>query len=165
MHIDKLASLATEDLRSLLDRVLHATQGRYQTVNDLVREVRYLYFDQPFFEQARKTVYDEMQVHLAYLAEHPGAADRSERMSALVDCPQPLQTLLTSRYLQSDEETRKLMLEAITRRYYRIRRLEDFECVTVDGQNFAKATYTFEGVSASSRCSLSTSTSALHSQL
>jgi acetyl/propionyl-CoA carboxylase alpha subunit/acetyl-CoA carboxylase carboxyltransferase component len=146
LHIDKLASLANEDLRALLDRLLLATQGRYPTVNDLVREVRYRYFDQPFFEQARKTVYDEMQAHLAYLAEHPDAADRSERMSALVDCPQPIQTLLTSRYPQSDEETRKLMLEAITRRYYRIRRLEDFECVTVDGQNFAKATYNFEGV-------------------
>ena len=37
------------------------------------------------------------------------------------------------------------MLEALTRRYYRIRSLEDFESTTIDGRPFVKAAYDDEG--------------------
>jgi len=129
----------------LLDRLLLATQGRYPAVNDLARDIRFRYFDKPLFEQARNKVYEEMQAHLAYLAGHPAAVDRDERISIMVACPQPLQNLLASRFPGSDDEMRKSMLEVLTRRYYRIRGLEDFECTTVDQQTFAKAVYDYEG--------------------
>jgi hypothetical protein len=114
-------------------------------VNELAREVGFRYFDKPLFEQTRNTVYEEMRAHLTYLAEHPTAADRDERMSILVACPQPLQDLLTSRFPESDDEMRQLMLEVLIRRYYRTRWLEEFECTMVDGQTVAKAAYDYEG--------------------
>src|ERR1039458_7878141 len=48
-------------------------------------------------------------------------ADRRERVRTLIECPQPLVSLLASRFATADEGMRKLMLEALTWRYYRIR--------------------------------------------
>jgi acetyl/propionyl-CoA carboxylase alpha subunit/acetyl-CoA carboxylase carboxyltransferase component len=144
-HVDTCAQSATEEMRALLDRLLLSTYGRYTAANDLAREVRFRYFDKPMFEQARNKVYGEMQAHLAYLAKHPAATDRDERIGILVACPQPLQNLLTSLFPAADDEMRQLMLEVLTRRYYRIRRLENFACTTVDGRTFAEAAYEHEG--------------------
>ena len=60
--------------------------------------MRYRYFDQPLFEQARKQVYDQVEDHLAYLAANPDAADRHESVRALVECPQPLVSLFSGRF-------------------------------------------------------------------
>ncbi len=144
-HVDLLATTASQELRELLDRLLLATQGHYPTISDLAREVRFSYFDEPLFEQARSRIYKEMETHLTYLAEHPNASYRQERIDALVTCPQPLQALLTSRFPASDDIMRRLMLEVLTRRYYRIRLLQEVETTTIDGQAFATASYDFEG--------------------
>ena len=55
--------------------------GLFPAVSDLAREVRYRYFDQPLFEQARKQVYEQVEDHLAYLAADPDAG-RPPRESA-----------------------------------------------------------------------------------
>ena len=73
------------------------TNGNFVALSDLAREVRYRYFDQPVFERARKQVYEQVEGHLAYLAAHPDAADRHQRLRALVECPQPLVTRLSGR--------------------------------------------------------------------
>jgi hypothetical protein len=117
-HQNVNQQLAT--IMTILDRLLLATQGRYQAVNDLAREVRFRYFDEPRFQQAMNKVYEEMQAHLAYLSEHPLALDCDERIRQLVDCPQPLQNLLTSRFPRSNDQVCQIMLEVLTRRYYRI---------------------------------------------
>src|SRR2546422_925348 len=106
-----------------------------------------LNFHEPLFKQAMNRVYEEMQAHLAYLSEHPLAPDRDERIRHLVDCPQPLQNLLTSRFPESDDQMRQIMLEVLTRRYYRIRWLKNVECTTVDGQTIVKAAYDYNGAS------------------
>ena len=54
-----------------------------------------------------------MEEHLAYLAANPDAADRHERVRALVECPQPLASLLSGRFAAADPAMRKLMLEVI----------------------------------------------------
>ena len=74
-----------------------------------------------------------MEEHLAYLAANPDAADRHERIRALVECPQPLVSLFSGRFATADPALRKLMLEALTRRYYRIRTLTNFRSVA-DGR-------------------------------
>jgi hypothetical protein len=56
-------------------------------VSDLAREIRFGSFDEPLFERARNELYAEMQEQLTYLAEHPDAADREERVRILVACP------------------------------------------------------------------------------
>ena len=138
---------AEESFRTLLDRIISVTNGLFPAVSDLAREVRYRYFDQPLFERARKQVYDEVEDHLAYLAANPDAADRHERLRALVECPQPLVSLFSGRFATADPAMRKLMLEAITWRYYRIRTLTDLRSLMVDGRCYASAEYDHEGKS------------------
>lgn len=144
-YLNELAFSATGEMHLLLDRLLQATRGRYLAVYDLAREARFCYFDEPLFEQARNRVYEDVRMHLAHLAAHPDTPNRDEVMNFLVACPQPLQNLLTRRFPESDAWLGQFMLEALTRRYYRIRRLEDFERTTVDGQPFVKAAYNEEG--------------------
>ena len=144
-HFDKLAFLATEELRLVLDRLLQASRERYPAVYDLAREVRFRYFYEPLFERARDRVYEEVESHLSYLAAHPDAPNHDALMNSLVACPQPLQNLLTRRFPQSGAEMRLFMLEALTRRYYRIRPLESFESTTIDGCPLVKAAYDDDG--------------------
>ena len=59
-------------------------------------------------------------------------------MQALVDCPQPLARLLT-------QGTDDFLLEALTRRYYRIRALEGLERRVVDDVAFLLASYDHDG--------------------
>ena len=136
---------AEESFRTLLDRMVSMTNGLFPAVTDLAREVRYRYFDQPLFERARQQVYDQMEEHLAYLASNPDAADRYERVRALIECPQPLFNLISGRFATADQALRKLMLEALTRRYYRIRKLTNFRSVNAEGQCCTLAEYEHEG--------------------
>jgi len=140
-----LAPHAEGSLRTLLDRMIAMSNGQFPAVSDLAREVRYRHFDQPLFEQARKQVYDQVEQQLARMAANPEGADRHERVRELVDCPQPLVGLLSSRFASADLAMRKLMLEAITWRYYRIRVLENFHSFDVDGRSFVSAEYDHEG--------------------
>jgi acetyl/propionyl-CoA carboxylase alpha subunit/acetyl-CoA carboxylase carboxyltransferase component len=144
-RIQKLSPLAEESLRTLLDRMISTTHDIFPAVTDLAREVRYRYFDQPLFERARRQVYARMEEHLAYLAANPDAADRHERIRALVECPQPLVSVFSGRFAAADPALRKLMLEALTWRHYRIRTLTDFRSLAVDGQCYASAEYDHEG--------------------
>ncbi|HMD15233.1 MAG TPA: carboxyl transferase domain-containing protein [Terriglobales bacterium] len=140
-----LSPHAEEAFRTLLDRMASISNGLFPAVTDLAREVRYRYFDQQLFERARQQVYEQMEEHLAYLADHPHAADRHERVRALVECPQPLFSLISCRFATADQAMRKSMLEALTWRYYRIRTLTNFRSVTVDGQCCTLAEYDHEG--------------------
>src|ERR1017187_9589535 len=144
-RVDAFARYADDSFRLLLDRIIAITRGQFPSVSDLAREVRYRYFDQPLFERARQQVFEQMEEHLAYLAANPDAADRYERIRALVECPQPLFSLISGRFAKSDQAMRKLMLEALTWRYYRIRKLTNFRSVVVAGQCCASAEYDHEG--------------------
>ncbi|MGA9860508.1 MAG: carboxyl transferase domain-containing protein [Terriglobales bacterium] len=143
--VQSLAPQAEDSLRTLLDRMIVMSNGRFPAVSDLAREIRYRYFDQPLFEQARKQVYEQVEEQLAYMAAHPDAADRHERVRVLLECPQPLVASLSARFAAADPAMRRLMLEVITRRYYRIRMLENFRSLELDGQSFASAEYDHEG--------------------
>jgi acetyl-CoA carboxylase carboxyltransferase component/pyruvate/2-oxoglutarate dehydrogenase complex dihydrolipoamide acyltransferase (E2) component len=143
--VQKLSPQAEESFRTLLDRMASMTNGLFPALTDLAREVRYRYFDQPLFERARRQVYEQVEDHLAYMAANPDAADRHERVRALVECPQPLASLLSGRLATADPAMRKLILEAMTWRYYRIRNLMNFRSQAVGGQCYASAEYDHEG--------------------
>ncbi len=144
-RVQKLSPQEGESFRTLLDRMASLTNGLFPGLTDLAREVRYRYFDQPLFERARKQVYQQVEDHLAYMAANPDAADRRERVRALVECPQPLASLLSARLATADSAMRKLILEAMTWRYYRIRKLTSFRSLEVNGQCYASAEYDHEG--------------------
>jgi acetyl/propionyl-CoA carboxylase alpha subunit/acetyl-CoA carboxylase carboxyltransferase component len=144
-RVQTLTPQAEESLRTLLDRMIAMANGLFPAVSDLAREVRYRYFDQPWFEKARKQIYDQVEDHLAYMAANPEAADRHERVRALVECPQPLEGLLSGRFAAADPALRRLMLEALIWRFYRIRNLTNFRSLEVAGRCYASAEYDFEG--------------------
>ena len=143
--VKPLAPHEGESFRALLNRMISLTNGLFPAVTDVAREVRYRYFDQPLFEQSRNQVYEQVEEHLAWFAANPGAAERHERVRALVECPQPLARLLSSRFAAAEPALRELLLEAITWRYYRIRALEGFRAVALDGHCYASAEYDYEG--------------------
>jgi len=136
---------SSESFRTLLERMIAVTHELFPAVSDLASEVRYRCFDQPLFEQVRKRVYEQVEENLACLEENPEAPERHERVRALVECPQPLVRLLSSRFAAADRAMRDLMLEAITRRYYRIRTLEEVRAFTADGRSFVSAEYDHDG--------------------
>ncbi|HYB00800.1 MAG TPA: carboxyl transferase domain-containing protein [Ktedonobacteraceae bacterium] len=144
-HVDELATLATSEMHLELDRLLLAMQGRYSVVYDLVRQVRFRYFEEPHFEEVRNRVYEEMESHLSYLSAHPDSPNRGELINTLIACPQPLQHLLMRRFSESKAESDIFMLDVLTRRYYRTRFLEGFESTTIDGQPIVKAMYDDKG--------------------
>lgn len=143
--VEPLEGSAQSSFRHLLDRLIEISNGQFPAISDLAREVRYRYFDQPFFEEARQQVYDKVEEQLAYLSSQPEAADRHERIRELVDCPQPLVRLLCSRFSGASAHMRKLMLEAITWRYYRIRNLQNLRSFEHGGYCYAATEYEYEG--------------------
>ncbi|MFZ3262679.1 MAG: biotin carboxylase N-terminal domain-containing protein, partial [Terriglobales bacterium] len=142
---DVVAPKAPESLRVLFDRIVSMSNGLFPSVTNLAREVRYRYFDQPLFERARKQVYEQLEENLAYMAANPNAADRHERVRALVECPQPVVGLFSKRFASADVAMRKVMLEAILWRYYRIRTLEKVRSFDLDGHCYVSAEYDNEG--------------------
>ena len=144
-QVQHLPSSTDESMRKLLDRVVAMANGRFPSISDLARELRYRCFDQPAFEKARAELYDQMKEHLSCLDADPDASDRHARMRALVECPQPLVGLLSGRLGDSSRALQGLMLEALTSRYYRIRELTNFRTVDIDGRCCALAEYDYEG--------------------
>ncbi len=136
---------AEESLRTLLGRIVSITNGFFPAVTDVAREILYRYFDQPLFEQSRRCVYAELEKNLTYLAAHPDAPDRQEKLRALIECPQPVASLFSGRFAGAAQAMRQLMLEMLVRRYYRIRELTNFQSVAIDGHCYASAEYEYEG--------------------
>jgi acetyl-CoA carboxylase carboxyltransferase component len=77
---------------------------------------------------------------LAYLASHLQADDRQERIRVLVECPQPL-VRFAGQFANADLGIRRIMLEVITRRYYRIKTLFDLRSEDLNGQPCILAEY------------------------
>ncbi len=140
-QVEALVAKAEESFRTLLDRMISMTRGLFPAVSDLAREVRYRCFDQPLFEHARKQIYAQVEDHLAYLAANPQAVDRSERIHALVDCPQPLLSLFSGRFTSADPALRRIMLEVLTWRHYRTETLTNFHTLALDSQCCLSAEY------------------------
>ena len=142
---DFFAPSATQAMRSLLDRMIATSNGQFPAISDVARQVRYRYFDQSLFEKARQQVYDRVDEQLAALAANPEGPDRHERVRELVECPQPLVRVLSGRFRSSTVAMQKLMLEAIVRRYYRIRSLQNITSAESNGRCYVTTEYAHEG--------------------
>ena len=88
---------------------------------------------------SRRSLYAEMMEELEALEQAPLGASAERRVRTLVDCPQPLNNLLTSRFASVSVHQQRLMLEVMTRRYYRIRDLANVETFDHDGWAVATA--------------------------
>ena len=142
---DDLVGRVGDDLRDALDRLVLALGDGDPVITDLAREVRYRYFDQPVVAAARDAVYAEMSEHITALVADPDGPGRAELMTAIVDCHRPLAPLLTSSMSAAPAKARNALVEATARRYYRVRRLETFESIALDGHEAVVTQYELDG--------------------
>ena len=142
-HAGALPDALRDEFHETLDRLIVAAQLRYPVVGELARSVRFRVFDQPVIEEARERVLAAARQQLGYLAAHPDAPDRAERIEALVASPEPLTRLLAERI--GDREGDGPLLELLTRRYYKIRPLEDMRSSCLDGRQVVSAQYSLDG--------------------
>ncbi len=116
-----------DELRDVLNRLEAALARSEPGLAELSREVRWRCCDRPVIERAREGVYAEIDEHLAALAAGSERAEREQHMRVLVECPQPLAPLVFRRIADAGPTVRQALVEAMTRRYYRVRRLERVE--------------------------------------
>jgi acetyl/propionyl-CoA carboxylase alpha subunit/acetyl-CoA carboxylase carboxyltransferase component len=132
---------ADDGLRIVLDHMTSITRELFPAISDLAQELRYRCFDKPAFDRARSQIYAEAESHLDYLAAHPEAPDKYKMVRALVECPQPLATVLSGRFETASPEMRQLITEVLIARYYCVRKLSDFSTVPVEGYSCVSAEY------------------------
>ncbi|HWE09149.1 MAG TPA: carboxyl transferase domain-containing protein [Solirubrobacteraceae bacterium] len=136
-HLEHAADAAGgAELREVLDRLEATLAPSEPALAELAREVRWRCCDQPAIEIAREEVYAEINEHLAALAALAAgrdSVDRDTHVRALVDCPQPLEPLVFRLIGDASATVRQALLEAMTRRYYRMCRLEAIEHRVIDG--------------------------------
>ena len=144
-RVEASTSRTDEAFRKLLGRLIHVARGQFPAISDLAREVRYRCFEQPVFERARRQIYAQAEEHLAHLAANPSPVDLRQRVSALVECPQPLSGLFSGRYAAAPPALRELMLEIVTTRYYRGQTLSKFRRVPIEGHSCMTAEYDENG--------------------
>ena len=132
---------AGEPLRAVLDRLEGTLAQREPALAELARELRWRACDEPLVETAREETATAMEAHVTALAEASDADERDRHMTALVQCPQPLAPLL-SRLVGAAGP----LVEAMTRRYYRIRTLERVEQRLIEGVPFVLAEYEHRGI-------------------
>ena len=118
----------------MLDRLELATERRDPVIADQARQLRNRYFDQPLILQRQAEAYEELERHLSALMEDPDRADRAEQIDAVVTAPQLLAPQIIGRMTETGAREHPVLLEIMTRRWYRERELTDFwSGVTSDG--------------------------------
>ncbi|MBV9001005.1 MAG: hypothetical protein JO304_18225, partial [Solirubrobacterales bacterium] len=142
---DELVGHVGGEFRKVLDRLAVALDGRDPVVADLAREVRFRYFDEPVIADTRERVYAEMEGHVAAITSRPERPDAAKLISEIVQCPRPLAPRLTVAMGSASSAARRLLVEAMARRYYRTRSLGGFEQAQLDGYDVALAGYRFAG--------------------
>ena len=143
-HAPALLPTVGSGFMDVVVRLIETSEGQFPTLTDLARDVRYRYFEQPVFERDRQVVYAEMEAHLAHVMRDPGSPDREARIQALVDCPLPLGGLLSGRFDDAAPVLRHIMLEVLTRRFYRIRGLGQCDTREVGGRSLCLAQYQYD---------------------
>ena len=136
---------AAADFREVLDR-LEAVLGSCEpALAELAREVRWHTCERPLIERTREEVYARIDQHLDALASAPQDRERDLHVRALVECPQPLAPLVFRRVGDYGQGVRQALLEAMTRRYYRVRPLEEIHHDVLDGVPFLLTSFAHDG--------------------
>jgi len=147
-HLEHAEELAVgwpdERYRAVLDRLEVALAPRDPALAELARELRWQYFDRPLIRATQNEVYAEMRRHLSAMED--GSNEREPHVQALVGCQQPLAPLMGRLAADATPAARGALVEAMTRRYFRIRPLEPMRHAELGGVPFAIGAYEHEGV-------------------
>jgi pyruvate/2-oxoglutarate dehydrogenase complex dihydrolipoamide acyltransferase (E2) component len=138
----EVADVATahDALAEVLERLVAATQVRNPLISELARSVRYRYFEQPQSLAYRAKIIGAVREQLGYLAEHPDAPDRAERIEQVVVAQEPVIGLMSD-LLSSRSADLHPLLEVLTRRYYRTRELEQLRLFQHASREFVTAEF------------------------
>ena len=131
-----LADDARDGYRRMIDQLLTATQVRHPAIGDLARQVRYRCFDAPLLAAERARAQERVRAELDRLSPDPAA--RAAQIDAIVAAGEPILGLFAQRHHQ-------VMLEVMTRRYYRIRPLRNVQVSERSGRPLLTAEYEHEG--------------------
>ncbi len=116
-------------LREALDRLIDATRRHDPALASFVRNVRYAAFDEPLIDQSRAEISSSIRQIAIDVAT--GETVSPECFAELVACPLPLMPILNEGQLFRSTENPAPFLEALTRRYYRIRDLGEITSADV----------------------------------
>ncbi|MBK9476150.1 MAG: hypothetical protein IPL94_07855 [Tetrasphaera sp.] len=150
-HLEVFRGLSGPEERARLHRLVQATQGRQQGATDAARDVLFHVWDEPVLSRVVEETTAEMAEHLHALAGETEGARRGELIDRLVWSPHPLRSLLLRAWMAAETRSanptayREAILESYTRRFYRIRDLQDLRTIEVDGHPVLEARYTHEG--------------------
>jgi acetyl/propionyl-CoA carboxylase alpha subunit/acetyl-CoA carboxylase carboxyltransferase component len=122
--------------RHTIDQLVAATQLRHPGVGDLARQVRYRVFEAPLIDAERAAGQEQVRAELDRLSPDPAA--RAAQIDTMVASGQPILGIFAERH-------RAVMLEVMTRRYYRIRALENVRVTELSGRPLLTAEYAHEG--------------------
>ncbi|MGI8814949.1 MAG: biotin carboxylase N-terminal domain-containing protein [Pseudonocardia sp.] len=123
---------ARDQYRLVLDQLVTATQLRYPAIGDLARQVRYRCFDAPVIAEERARVRQQVREQLDQLSDEPVA--RAAQIDQIVASGEPILGVFA-------EHHHAAMLEVMTRRYYRIRPVENMQPLVHDGRPLLVAGY------------------------
>ncbi len=135
-HPGSLAEDGREEYRGVLDQLVAATQLRYPAVGDLARQVRYRCFDEPLIAAERAREQEQVRAELDQMPTDPQA--RAARIDDIVASSEPILGVFAPRH-------HAIMLEVMTRRYYRIRDLEHVQVAERSGRPLLTAGYSHGG--------------------
>jgi acetyl/propionyl-CoA carboxylase alpha subunit/acetyl-CoA carboxylase carboxyltransferase component len=124
-----------DDYRRTISQLVAATQLRHPGVGDLARQVRYRIFDAPLIAAERARAQEQVRAELDRLS--PDSGERAAQIDALVASGQPILGIFAERH-------HPVMLEVMTRRYYRIRPLENVRVTERSGRPLLTAEYTHD---------------------
>jgi acetyl/propionyl-CoA carboxylase alpha subunit/acetyl-CoA carboxylase carboxyltransferase component len=133
---ESLPDDASDDYRRVIDHLVSATQLRHPVVGDLARQIRYRCFDVPAIAAERARAQQQVRAELDNLSSDPEA--RAAQIDAIVASGEPILGVFTERH-------HAVMLEVMTRRYYRIRPLDNVQLTEHSGRPLLTAEYTHDG--------------------
>ncbi|CAN5418114.1 biotin carboxylase N-terminal domain-containing protein [soil metagenome] len=133
-----------EQIGEVIDRLVTSTQLRFPSLGDLTRSIRFQLFEQPLIEESREQAYAGIAERLEHLDANPDADDRAEHIDAMVDLTEPVVRLLGAR-LAEDCSGAEPLLEVLTRRYYKVRTLEDVRSYVHDDRQFVTGRFDLSG--------------------
>ena len=135
-HPQSLPADARDGYRRMMDQLVSATQLRHPAIGDLTRQVRYRCFDAPLIAAERARAQQQVRAELDRLSPDPQA--RAAQIDAIVASGEPIIGVFAERH-------HPVMLEVMTRRYYRIRPLRNVQVSERSARPLLTAEYAHEG--------------------
>ena len=132
---ESVAGDALDGYRRVVDQLVPATQLRHPAIGDLARQVRYRCFDAPLIAAERTRAQQQVRAELDRLSPDPQA--RAAQIDTIVASGEPILGVFADRH-------HAVMLEVMTRRYYRIRPLRNVEVTERSGRPLLTAEYAHE---------------------